>query len=217
MFKQLRPRTPLPPIEIRYCEFANANSFIRIKENGLELRITDLLQNAPAPVFEALAFILIAKLFRKSVSAEYSERYRRYLNRRDIRGNLAELQRQRGRKLILPPKGEVYDLDTIFQELNFRYFLGLMAAPSLGWSLRVSRATLGHYDPSHHAIVINRALDRPEVPRLAVEYVMYHEMLHLRHPVEHRGKRRCVHTQEFKEAERQFDRLSEAKALLKKL
>jgi hypothetical protein len=42
-------------------------------------------------------------------------------------------------------------------------------------------------------------------------------MLHLRHPAEHNGSRRCVHTKAFKEAEKQFDNLKEAKALLKKL
>ena len=44
---------------------------------------------------------------------------------------------------------------------------------------------------------------------------MFHEMLHLRHPVEHRGARRCVHTPEFKEAEKAFPRLLEAKSILK--
>jgi hypothetical protein len=46
---------------------------------------------------------------------------------------------------------------------------------------------------------------------------MYHEMLHLRHPAEHEGARRCVHTRAFKDAEKQFERLKEAKALLRKL
>jgi hypothetical protein len=55
------------------------------------------------------------------------------------------------------------------------------------------------------------------VPALALEYVMYHEMLHLRHPVDHAGARRRVHTREFKEAEKQFPRLKEAKEALKRL
>jgi hypothetical protein len=76
---------------------------------------------------------------------------------------------------------------------------------------------LGHYDPSHNAIGLSRILDRPETPRLAVEYVLYHEMLHLRHPVELNRGRRCVHTPAFKEAEKQFDNLKEAKALLRAL
>jgi predicted metal-dependent hydrolase len=105
----------------------------------------------------------------------------------------------------------------MFEELNFRYFFGLMARPALGWSRQESRTMLGHYDPSHNAIVLSRVLDRAETPRLAVEYVLYHEMLHLRHPVEHEGARRCVHTRAFKDAEKQFERLREAKAMLRKL
>ena len=42
-------------------------------------------------------------------------------------------------------------------------------------------------------------------------------MLHLRFPAEHNGARRCVHTRAFKEAEKQFEKLREAKALLKGL
>ena len=53
-------------------------------------------------------------------------------------------------------------------------------------------------------IVLSKALDSPQVPRLVVEYVMFHEMLHLRYPVEHKGSRRCVHTPEFKVAEKEF-------------
>ncbi len=202
---------------MHFCAFANANSFIRLQENRLEFRVSDLLQSAPAPVFEALAAILISKLYRKNVPAAYSARYRRYLNRRDVRQALESARQQRGRKLIAHPKGENYDLEEIFEALNFRYFFGLMSRPVLGWSLRVSRATLGHYDAAHNTIVISKLLDRSSVPQLAVEYVMFHEMLHVRHPVEHNGTRRCVHTKEFKLAEKEFERLAEAKALLKNL
>jgi len=47
--------------------------------------------------------------------------------------------------------------------------------------------------------------------------VMFHEMLHLRIPIDHRGARRCVHTPEFKAAEKQFEQLAEAKEMLKRL
>ena len=76
---------------------------------------------------------------------------------------------------------------------------------------------LGHYDPSHNAIVLSRLLDRPAVAHLAVEYVMFHEMLHLRFPVEHRGARRCVHTARVQTGGKGVRRLSEAKELLKRI
>ena len=76
VFQYLRPRTAEPEIAIRYCRFANVNSFIRFSEGRLEVRIADVLEGAPAPIQEALAFILIGKLFRKPVEGAYAQRYK---------------------------------------------------------------------------------------------------------------------------------------------
>ncbi len=217
VFQHVRPRTAVPEIAVRYCRFANVNSFIRLADGQLEVRIADVLEGAPAPIQEALAFILVGKLFRKQVPDTYSHRYKLWLNRSDVRRQVSLLRRVRGRKLFAPPKGECYDLEPMFEELNIRFFGGLMARPAIGWSRRASRTMLGHYDPSHHAIVLNKSLDSPKVPRVAVEYVLYHEMLHLRHPTKHQGARRCVHTPEFKADEKLFPGLDEARAALKRL
>jgi hypothetical protein len=217
VFRQLRPRTPMPDIRVEFKRYANANAQVRWHDGLLLVRLADTLEGAPEDVLEALAEILLSKLFRKPVPRASNDRYRRYLNRRDVRRSLDLVRQIRGRKQVEHPQGRAYDLDQMFDDLNFRYFFGLMARPRLGWSPNASRTLLGHYDPSHNAIVLSRILDRPDMPRIAVEYVLYHEMLHLRHPAEHRGGRRCVHTPAFKEAEKQFERLKEAQTILKKL
>jgi hypothetical protein len=217
VFRRMKPRTRLPHIEIQVRRYANANAQIRLEEGTLLVRMADTLAGAPESVQEALAEILLSKLFRRPIPAASNDRYRRYLNRRDVRRSIELVREIRGRKHVNPPQGQHFDLVELFEDLNLKYFFGLMARPALGWSKQVSRTMLGHYDPSHNAIVISRIFDRPGTPRLAVEYVMYHEMLHLRHPAEHEGARRCVHTRAFKDAEKQFEKLKEAKALLRKL
>ncbi len=217
VFSEVKPRTPPPQVSVEFCRFANANSSIRLDDGHLRVRISDVLEGAPAPILEALAFILVSKLYRRPIPPRYSAQYRRYLNRGDMRRTVQLVRQSRGRKLASAPQGGHYDLNQLFDELNFRYFFGLMAKPNLGWSLRRSRTTLGHYDPSHNMIILSRILDDARVPPLAVEYVMFHEMLHLRYPVDHSGSRRCVHTPEFKQAERQFPHYREAKELLRKL
>jgi hypothetical protein len=217
VFRAMRPRTPLPAIDVEFKSYANANAQIRLGEGRLDVRMADTLAAAPEPVIEALAEILLSKLFRRPVPAASSARYRRYLNRKDVRQNIDLVRQMRGRKRVDSPQGHAYDLDQLFDDLNFRYFFGLMAKPLLGWSPNASRTLLGHYDPPHNAIVLSRILDRLEVPRVAVEYVLFHEMLHLRHPAEHNGSRRCVHTRQFKDAEKQFEHLREAKLHLRKL
>jgi len=217
VFREWKPRTPLAGVQVEFRQFANANSSIRFEEGCLRVRLPDVLGGAPAPVIEALANILVAKLYRQPVPGMYNERYRRYLNRREMRRSMQLVKQIRGRKFVSGPVGDVYNLEEIFERLNTEHFHGLMARPLLGWSRQPSRVTLGHYDPSHNAIILSKLLDREEVPVLAVEYVLFHEILHLRYPVDHSHARRRVHTREFKEAEKAFPRLSEARHLLKKL
>jgi hypothetical protein len=168
-------------------------------------------------VQEALAHILLGKLYRKPIPRAYTHRYRLYLNRRDMRRQAQLVRQVRGRKFVSGPRGECRDLAEVFDRVNAKFFDGLLGQPLLGWSRGVSRTLLGHFDPAHNAIIVSRILDRPEAPRLALEYVMFHEMLHLRYPVDHNGTRRRVHTREFREAEKKYPQLKEAKEALRKL
>jgi hypothetical protein len=217
VFRFLKPRTPGPQVSVEFCRFANPDSFIRLENERLAVRISDLLESAPAPVIEALAFILVGKLHRKPIPRLYSHRYRLYMNRKDVRRQAQLVRQLRGRKFISGPQGHCHNLEEIFEKLNTAFFDGMLGRPQLGWSRTASRRLLGHFDPSHNAIVISKIFDRPQTPVLALEYVMFHEMLHLRFPVDHSRARRCVHTKEFKAAEKQFPQFEVAKELLKRL
>ena len=217
VFREIKPRTPLPKVSVEYCRFANPDSFIRLEAGAIHVRISDMLEGAPFPVLEALAHILLGKLFRRPIARIYAHRYRLYLNRRDVRRQTHLVRQIRGRKFVSGPQGSHYNLEAVFEALNMQYFDGLLARPQLGWSRQASRSMLGHFDPSHNAIIISRIFDNADVPEVALEYVMFHEMLHLRCPVEHNGVRRRVHTREFRQAEKRFAKLGEAKETLKKL
>ncbi len=211
LFQDLAPRSAAPEVTVRFRKYANANSRIRLENGALTVDISDILQEAPAAVHEALASILLSKLFRRTPSTHVVARYRRYLNRSDVRTKLELLKQNRGRKIVLDPVGRHFNLYEVFEALNLEYFFGLMARPNLGWSLRPSRTTLGHYDPSHNTIVLSNILDSPKAPGLLVSYVMFHEMLHLKFPTVQRAARRCVHTREFKQAEANFENFIKAK------
>ncbi len=216
-YRDLRPQAPIPEFRLEFYPFANVNNTIRSRDGRLHVRISDILEGAPESVLEALAHILLAKIYRRPIERTHATRYRRYVSSRDIVSKVHLVRRVRGRKLIQSPRGFVYDLDTIFEELNQRFFFGLLARPQMTWSQVRARHSLGHYDPAHNAIVVSRVFDHPRVPRYVVEYIVYHEMLHLKHPVKLRGSRRCVHGREFQAEERLFPRLEEAKRFLKML
>ncbi|MGB8012765.1 MAG: SprT-like domain-containing protein [Terriglobales bacterium] len=214
-YRELRPQTTAPPMHVRFYPFVSINNTIRMRQGELYIRLSDLLEAAPEPVLQAIAHILLAKLYRKPVDRTHSARYRRYVAGHEVTAKARLVRQMRGRKHIRSARGHHYHLEEIFDDLNRRFFHGLLGRPQLTWSQNPARSSLGHYDPAHNAIVISQVFDHPRVPRYAVEYILFHEMLHLKHPVKLKGSRRCVHSREFLAEENLFPEVAQAKKFLR--
>ena len=193
-FARARPRRLSTFVSIR---LSPSTTRFGCAQGELYIRLSDLLEGAPDSVLHSILHILLAKLYRQPVERAHSARYRRYIASHDVTAKARLVRQMRGRKHIRSARGHHYHLEEIFDDLNRRFFHGLLGRPQLTWSQNHARRSLGHYDPAHNAIVISRVFDHPRVPRYAVEYILYHEMLHLKHPVKLRGSRRCVHSREF--------------------
>ncbi len=216
-YHELRPGTPPPALSVEFFPFANINNTIRLREGKLLVRLSDLLEGAPETVLRAIAHILLAKMYRKPIIPAQAARYRKYVHSSEVRKKAHLVRQLRGRKRLASARGAFYDLDSIFESLNLRFFGGMQARPKMSWSQARARNLLGHYDPAHNAIIVSRIFDHPQVPRYAVEYIVYHEMLHLRHPVKLNGSRRCVHSAEFHAEEKLFPELEEAQRFIRRL
>ncbi|HEX5235469.1 MAG TPA: M48 family peptidase [Silvibacterium sp.] len=216
-YRALRPRAPMPPMDVRFRRFTSLNTTIRLREGRIKVHLSDILEGAPEPVLRAISHILLAKLYRKPIDAALDRRYRRFATSETVVRHSERIRQTRGRKRISTAHGEHYNLDEIFDSLNTRFFHGLMGRPQLTWSEHSARRLLGHYDAAHNTIMVSRVFDRGNTPRYAVEYLMYHEMLHLRHPVKAKNGRRCVHSRDFQAEEKLFPELAQAKKYLKTL
>ncbi len=216
-YRALRPRAPMPSMEVRFRRFTSLNTTIRLREGALKVNLSDLLEGAPEPVLRAIAHILLAKLYRKPIEDVHARRYKRFVSSDAMVRQTERIRQSRGRKKISTPKGETYDLDEVFESVNARFFHGLLGRPLLTWSEHSAKRCLGHYDAAHNTIMVSKVFDRKTTPRYAVEYLMYHEMLHLKHPVKVKAGRRCVHSRDFKLEENLFPELAQAKEYLKRL
>jgi hypothetical protein len=216
-YRELRPRAPMPPMDVRFRRFTSLNTTIRLREGRLHIRLSDLLEHAPENVHQAIAHILLAKLYRKPIAPMHADRYRRYTQSEVVSKQAERIRQTRGRKRITSPQGHQFDLEEVFESINMRFFHGLLGRPTLTWSAHVAKRMLGHYDAAHNTIVVSRVFDRPGTPRYAIEYLLYHEMLHLKHPVRVKAGRRCVHSREFQAEERLFPELELAREYLKRL
>jgi hypothetical protein len=216
-YRALRPRAPMPPIAVRFRRFTSLNTTIRLREGQIYVNLSDLLEGAPEPVVRAIAHILLAKLYKKPINAAQNLRYKRFAASAAVTRQTELIRHARGSKRYFGPEGRYYHLDEVFDSLNVRFFSGLLGRPELTWSEHLAKRSLGHYDAAHNTIVVSRVFDRPSSPRYAIEYLLYHEMLHLKHPVRTRGIRRCIHSREFKAEEARFPQLKEALAFIKRL
>jgi hypothetical protein len=216
-YRALRPRAPMPPIAVRFRRFTSLNTTIRLREGQIHVSLSDLLEGAPESVVRAIAHILLAKLYKKPIDASHNLRYKRFASSAAVIRQTELVRHARGSKRFTGPEGRYYHLDEVFETLNLRFFGGLLGRPELTWSEHIAKRSLGHYDAAHNTIVVSRVFDRPSSPRYAIEYLLYHEMLHLKHPVRMRGTRRCVHSREFKAEEARFPQLAEALAFIMRL
>ncbi len=215
-FRSLNLATRTPGFEVRFRPYVSLRSTVRFDADRAVVTadLSDMLKGAPTDVLRSLATMLLCKLYRLRVPSGTSRPYKKWSNSPEVVDLMLRTKRQRGRIRLRPPVGRLHDLEALFDQLNDRYFDSALRKPTIGWSLHASRRKLGHYDPAHDAIAISQVFDRDDVPRIALEYVIYHEMLHIKHPAERCGDRRRVHTAAFHRSEQQFKGIAEAKRIL---
>jgi hypothetical protein len=194
-----------PPIEVCFYPYIGINHTIRIRNGKVYVRLAELCREMPAAEHRSLAYILVSKLYRRRVPKRARELYSAYIMSDSIREKTVERKRERGRKLISGTNGNFYDLDEVFDDLNVKYFEGLLPKPVLTWSARKTFSILGHHDATHDTIVISRSLDSRDTPRYVIEFVVFHEMLHIKHPTVHHNGRRYNHTAAFRRDEEQYE------------
>ncbi|MCY7346839.1 MAG: hypothetical protein LH614_11545 [Pyrinomonadaceae bacterium] len=211
-FRILDPKRATPEIKIEFYPYVGINHTIRVRNGKIFVRLAEICQSAPLEVQRALAYILVAKLLRKKVSPLAAQIYRSFVKSREMQTKAVENRRAKGRKIITSAKGETYDLEAIFARLNQTYFMNSIAKPTLSWSARKTYRILGHHDSAHRTIIISKSLDDVKVPEYVVEYVVFHEMLHIHHPTLHRDGRRYNHTPQFRRDERKFVYFEKAEA-----
>lgn len=191
-------------ISVEFYSYIGINHTIRLRNGKIFVRISDIFKDAPLAVHESLAKILVLKILRRKIPAIENEIYNEYASKQEIRDQALESKRQKGRKIITTSKGEVYDLEEIFRQMNDLYFDGAIKKPTLTWSVRETFRRLGHHDAAHETIVISKSLDDKKVPRHVVEFVVFHEMLHIFHPMKIQNGRRYHHTPVFRRDEKKF-------------
>ncbi len=203
-----------PRFVVEYHPYVDLTHTIRLRDDTAHVRLSDALSRAPRTVLEATAAILLARLYRRRPPEDLLKTYRRFSYSRSTRQRLLAQRQRRARRADHRPAGSHHDLAPLFDGLNRRYFENSLPRPRLAWSRRVWRTQLGCFDPALNQIVLNRQLDQNRVPAYVVAYVLYHEMLHVKHPTRFQRCRRTSHSNDFRQEEKHFEHYDRAMRFL---
>lgn len=117
--------------------------------------------------------------------------------------------------------GKFFDLQEIYDEINAHYFQNKLRL-MITWfqqpkARNRSKINLGLYQDTLRLVKINQILDRRDVPRYFISFVVYHEMLHAvcKPQVDDQGTNH-IHSKEFKQQEARFHAYAQAKEWLNK-
>lgn len=197
-----------PPARIQFCTMAGLYR-LRATRHGTRVSLP-----VPMITFSAEAFAqLAARAFRRAGVEEAI--YQRLL-RPEYQDALAEVEALCGRAEG-SGAGAYHDLAAAFDRVNAAYFAARLTRPRLLWGRTFTMRKFGHYDHVHDTVMVSGSLDAADVPQAAVDFLVYHELLHREQGIGWRNGRRAVHTGEFHRAERRFRQYDQAKAALKKL
>jgi hypothetical protein len=104
-----------------------------------------------------------------------------------------------------PTQGRIYDLKEVFDSLNSRFFSNTIAS-YVRWGRHPLRSfqsnKRGPDRIQYNLITIGALYNGQNVPRYAIEGIMFHEMLHIAFPPVVSGARNVIHGPWFKQRER---------------
>jgi predicted metal-dependent hydrolase len=192
------------PLSLILTENSTSMLSARMREGVLYLRLHRMFLNADGQVIDEI------------ISFLKNRRSRMCLFRKFVRDNREHLSKRPPNKVMVKTSGKFHDLRELYDEINKDYF-GSVIQAAITWGSRSSRyavrkRTLGSYSDRSNTIRINPVLDKSVVPRHVVSFVVYHEMLHAAMGIAMQGKRRSVHSREFRKREKLFADYEKARA-----
>ena len=206
------------PIHVEFY-FTSALYSTRVKKGQIRIVVHEAFVDAPYAVIRSLMWTALRADEAEDASvAKHAARVKAYAAGDTFADVLLELELDEDAPSIASDtRGQYFDLAAIFERVNAEYFNGTVARPRLTWNRTITHRKFGHYQPTTDTLMISITLDQAHVPAYAIEFVMYHELLHKHLGIDVVNGRRYAHTTEFRTKERAFRHYEQAQAFLAQL
>jgi hypothetical protein len=145
-----------------------------------DFKVTDYLECADGQIIDEFADNLFRRLRSKAKVELYNERMKDWFQSREFLDINRPVYLQRSRNLAYRTEGTNYELLESFERLKDQGLVPDLPNTYITWTRNPNKARLGYCSILMRVIAISSALDTERVPEYVTEYVLYHELLHLR-------------------------------------
>lgn len=200
----------LPPgkaLELTLTDNHYSMISIRRRPDGYRLRLHKMFVGAPPRIVRALVRYVVHNDRRASqLLGDYIERHQHVIKR----------QERKPRPFRGRTAGRHHDLQAIFDSLNAERFESKLDARITWGPVTARRARrsikMGSFAVEDRIIRIHPILDQEDVPAFFIRWIVFHEMLHGRHDIIRKGRRRIFHSPAFIADEQSFPEFARASA-----
>ena len=180
---------------------------VQVKQHKMEVMIHEDFITAPLEIKKEVLFATLHG------NPNARKKVRSYCSSDEVR-RLERLIRSDQHGHTVSPIGTNFNLQVVFQRVNQQYFNNQLDAPQLTWSQKRSYRRLGSYAPDVDTVTISRAFDARGIPDFAIDFIMYHELLHKKLGVKKANSGKHNHNLKFKTFEKQFSYYEQAEKYL---
>lgn len=217
LFELISPIASGSGLELRAASFCRAKEFQaswKRSGNRVDIRVSDYLIDAPDEVIADFSQAVVGAVVNKKPA--YGRTYLDWVRSDEYINSKRKIYLRRSRNLTGSPEGNERDL---IGSLDRLLDSGLLDPAGIGnsffsWTKTSNVRKLGFCSPMMRVVGISSVLDDASVPEFVLDYVVYHESLHLAQGYRP-GQR--PHSKKFKTDEKKYPRYEEAESYLKSI
>ena len=172
-----------------------------------EFKVSDYFKGSNENILESVARTLFSRITGEQNASEWS-----------IPDDFVEKNQstyiRRSKNLTRSPKGEFRNLEESCERLERMGLITHDKELHISWTREPNVRRVGYCSVLMKVIAISSVFDNDSIPEFVLDYVVYHEYVHLMTGYKPFGKK---HGTEFKNEERKYPQQKEADAWLKRL
>jgi len=173
-----------------------------------EFKVSDYFKGSDKEIIDGVARTLFSR-----ITGEHQEPSEWSIPDDFVKRNQATYLR-RSKNLTRTPKGDIRDLTDSCRRLQEMGLITMDDELHISWTREPNIRRVGYCSVLMKVIAISSVFDNESIPEFVLDYVVYHEFIHLMTGYKPFGRK---HGPEFKAEERKYPEQKEADAWLKRL